>query len=537
MSKLSYCIFRVKDMIHTLGLEGDIPTSATYQRSLIKTMLIKDLIRYVTNQFSAFLNQEPTFGQAYLQAFMNDPVINPLILSFSATTDQAGEYAPVQPQIAVLVQTILREARNISVPQGASKFVDPSMQQALVDYIKSHQSMLKTIFGAKIFGQQSNTSQDDVTPNDTYFSNQWNLTQISAPNAWDLVFGNSTTYTVVATPTIAIVDTGVNLSQEDLKAKLVPGYDAVGASGGAADCQNSGNPYDENGHGTSVAGIAAASTNNSLGVAGVSWNAKIMPIRVDSYYTGFASDSEIISAYAYAVKNGAWILNNSWGGGSPSGVAALILSLNPNLTSAQVKQILENSADKVAGMNGNNYTTSYGYGRLNAYHAVQSALSSDTPSISLNTSSSNFSVAEPPSKRTWVPYDIYNNGNGPGKLVLYGTTNSGIGWYYPDFENVIIASGMEAIPSAWFDASVDGLPSITTEFKDSGTLNITETKTNQKQSIPGNIDVSLNATCSGCCCSMEPGVGINSLYSSLYPLLLILGAWIILKEKQKRRVK
>ncbi|MGC8901662.1 MAG: S8 family serine peptidase, partial [bacterium] len=345
----------------------------------------------------------------------------------------------------------------------------------------------------------------------------------------------------VATPTIAIVDTGIDLSQEDLQFKLIQGYDAVGSSEGGAACGNSSDPYDDNGHGTCVAGIAAAVTNNNTGVAGISWNAKIMPVRISEYFPGygtyFVPDSDIASAIAYAVNNGAWLLNNSWGGGSPSGVAALILSLNPNLTSAQVKQILENSADKVAGMNGNNYTTSYGYGRLNAYHAVQSALSSDTPSISLNTSSSNFSVAEPPSKRTWVPYDIYNNGNGPGKLVLYGTTNSGIGWYYPDFENVIIASGMEAIPSAWFDASVDGLPSITTEFKDSGTLNITETKTNQKQSIPGNIDVSLNATCSGCCCSMEPGVGINSLYSSLYPLLLILGAWIILKEKQKRRVK
>ena len=654
----------VNSMIKSLGLEGDIPTSATYQHSLIRNMLIKDVIRYVTNQLSTFMKQEPTYGQAYLQAFMNDPVISPLLLSFSTTTDQAGEYAPVQPSVAALLQSILREARSISIPQGPSKFADPSMQQGLVDYIQSHQSMLATIFGAKIFGQPNNTPQSDVTPNDTYFSNQWNLTQISAPSAWDLVFGNTTTYTVVATPTIAIVDTGVDLNQEDLKAKLVPGYDAIDSSGGNADCQTP-TSIIEDGHGTCVAGIAAASTDNGIGVAGVAWNAKIMPVRVaSSSYGGFVPDSEIASAFAYAANNGAWILSNSWGGGSPSdtltgeissasttgrgglgcvfvfaagnnyastlsypaslaymyagviavgatdkndnlwsysntgdglslvapsgdhlvdpsqgiwttdesgscgfnpggstfygdlagnyyndfdgtsaatpqvsGVAALILSLNPNLTSAQVKQILENSADKVAGMGGSNYTTAYGYGRLNALRAVDQTFGIGSSSISIGYNAATFSVVEPPGKKTGAVYSITNNGNGPSEIWTTESTNSNIAWYYPDFTFIIIAPGMPTTSfSALFDATVDGLASTTTEFKDSGVLKIYDLTSNpsgQEQTIPGNIDVNPNATCSGCCCSMEPGVGIGSLYSSLYPLLLILGAWILLKKKQK----
>lgn len=652
----------INSMIKTLGLEGDIPTSATYQNSIIRNMLIKDVIRYVTNQLSTFMKQEPTFGQAYLQAFMNDPVISPMLLSFSTTTDQAGEYAPVQPSVAALLQSILREARSISIPQGPSKFADPSMQQGLVDYVQSHQSMLATIFGAKIFGQPNNAPQSDVTPNDPYFSNQWYLNKISAPSAWDLVFGNTTTYTIVATPVIAIVDTGVDLNHEDLQAKLVSGYDAVDSSGGAADCGNYWDPNDENGHGTCVAGIAAASTDNNIGIGGTAWNAKIMPVRIAKFTPScepnncFVSDSEIATAIAHAVNNGAWIVNGSWyvsppndtltyeisnasttgrGGlgcvfvfssgnhfnpGDPasivypaslansysgviavgatqkddtiwgyslagpgltlvapssdgltdgiwttdesgscgynpagdynssfggtsaaapqvSGVAALILSLNPNLTSAQVKQILENSADKVAGMGGSNYTTTYGYGRLNALRAVDQTFGTGSSSISIGYNAATFSVVEPPDKKTGAVYSITNNGNGPSEIWTTESTNSNIAWYYPDFTFIIIAPGMPTTSfSALFDATVDGLASTTTEFKDSGVLKIYDLTSNpsgQEQTIPGNIDINPNAACSGCCCSMEPGVGIGSLYSSLYPLLLILGAWILLKKKQK----
>jgi thermitase len=65
--------------------------------------------------------------------------------------------------------------------------------------------------------------------------------------------------------------TGVELSYEDLAGKILPGYDFV---------NNDAIPQDDNGHGTHVAGIAAAITNNGIGVAGVSWGARIMPVKV-----------------------------------------------------------------------------------------------------------------------------------------------------------------------------------------------------------------------------------------------------------------
>ncbi|MFZ3062515.1 MAG: S8 family peptidase, partial [Actinomycetota bacterium] len=136
-----------------------------------------------------------------------------------------------------------------------------------------------------------------ATPNDTYFPQQWALTKIQAPVAWDKTTGSSSV-------TIAILDTGVDLSHPDLAAKIVPGYNfAYGTS----------NPSDDNGHGTHVAGIAAAVTNNGSGVAGVSWGSKIMPVKVlDSFGSG--DDFAIQQAIVWAADNGAKVINMSLGG-------------------------------------------------------------------------------------------------------------------------------------------------------------------------------------------------------------------------------
>jgi ELWxxDGT repeat protein len=99
---------------------------------------------------------------------------------------------------------------------------------------------------------------------------------------------------------------------------MVPGYDATdggGAGGGA--------PTLDDAHGTGCAGIAAAITDNSLGVAGIAREAKIMPVRIfyeDGSGTLITSDSWIADAIDWAVANGADVLSNSWGGGSPATV-------------------------------------------------------------------------------------------------------------------------------------------------------------------------------------------------------------------------
>ncbi len=162
-----------------------------------------------------------------------------------------------------------------------------------------------------------------LSPNDQYYNDQWNLNNsgqngwtvdadIDAPEAWDIHTGDTTV-------TIAIIDEGVDLNHEDLLANLVTGYDATGNGSGGA-------PNTWDGHGTSCAGIASAVTDNALGVAGVNWNVKIMPVRIayspssckGCYWITY--DSWIADGIQWAVDNGADVLSNSWGGGSPSSI-------------------------------------------------------------------------------------------------------------------------------------------------------------------------------------------------------------------------
>src|SRR6185436_12566786 len=127
------------------------------------------------------------------------------------------------------------------------------------------------------------------------FSRQWALDQINAPEAWARgARGGGTT--------IAVVDTGVDLQHPDLSSKLVSGTDIIG---GKNDCPRG--PQDENGHGTHVAGIAAAVTNNGIGVAGVAPDARIMPVRVlDADGNGFSED--IVKGIRYAADHGANVI-------------------------------------------------------------------------------------------------------------------------------------------------------------------------------------------------------------------------------------
>ena len=145
-------------------------------------------------------------------------------------------------------------------------------------------------------------------PNDPYFGLQWGLhntgqtggisnSDIDAPEAWERENGD-------ASIIIAILDTGVDLNHPDLKNKLVAGYDFI---------NNDVSPQDDRGHGTHVAGIAAAEANNGIGIAGVSWKSKIMPVKIGDANGSFPLDA-IIAGLVYATDNGARIINMSFGG-------------------------------------------------------------------------------------------------------------------------------------------------------------------------------------------------------------------------------
>lgn len=137
-------------------------------------------------------------------------------------------------------------------------------------------------------------------PNDPSLDKQWAHTVIQSLAAWDITTG-STGFT------IAIIDSGLDLGHPDLAGKIVPGYDAV----------DGGEPWDENGHGTHVASIAAAVTNNGIGVAGMDWHARIMPVRVlNAAGSGWTSD--VADGVYWAYQHGAQVLNLSLGGSGES---------------------------------------------------------------------------------------------------------------------------------------------------------------------------------------------------------------------------
>jgi subtilisin family serine protease len=121
---------------------------------------------------------------------------------------------------------------------------------------------------------------------------------IAAMTAWDETTGS-------AEVTIAVIDTGVDLLHPDLKAKIKsPGKDFINGDNDATD---------DNGHGTMVAGIAAADTNNGGGIAGVAWNCKILPVKViDAEGSGFYD--QIAAGIRWAADNGASVINLSIGG-------------------------------------------------------------------------------------------------------------------------------------------------------------------------------------------------------------------------------
>ncbi len=120
---------------------------------------------------------------------------------------------------------------------------------------------------------------------------------IKAINGWDWTTGSDTVI-------IAVIDTGVAGNHEDLSGKLVPGYNFVAGKVDASD---------DHGHGTMVASIIAASSNNGKGMAGVAWNSKIMPIKsVES--NGLAAYTSIAAGMNFAADNGAQVLNLSLGG-------------------------------------------------------------------------------------------------------------------------------------------------------------------------------------------------------------------------------
>jgi subtilisin family serine protease len=168
-------------------------------------------------------------------------------------------------------------------------------------------------------GRAPSAVNPDTVPNDPLYPNLWGMASIDAPLAWDTTQG---------TPAfvVAVIDTGIDYTHPDLAANIWTNPAEVAANGvdddgnGYVDdvhgydfANNDGDPMDDYFHGTHVAGTIGAVGNNGAGVAGVNWRVKLMPVKfLDASGSGLVSGA--ISGLEYAVKNGARVSNNSWGG-------------------------------------------------------------------------------------------------------------------------------------------------------------------------------------------------------------------------------
>ena len=137
---------------------------------------------------------------------------------------------------------------------------------------------------------------------DPAFSQQWALAQIGAPAAWASTTG--------AGVTIGIVDTGVDLGHEDLGGRVVAHTNCIGTSGDPSRCAGSG--QDDHGHGTHVAGIAAAVKDNRRGVAGVAPDARLVVAKVLAA-DGSGKTSDATAGIKWVVDHGAQVVNLSFG--------------------------------------------------------------------------------------------------------------------------------------------------------------------------------------------------------------------------------
>jgi subtilisin family serine protease len=176
------------------------------------------------------------------------------------------------------------------------------------------------------FAESEHTFSTKQLPNDPFLSSSgtwgqpyadlWGLQAINAPAAWDTAQGDGVV--------VAVIDTGVDYNHPDLADNIWTNPNEVAGNffdddgNGFVDdfhgwnfVNNTNDPIDDNGHGTHVAGTIAAEGNNGIGVIGVAWHAKIMPLKgFDSSGTGF--DFTLAPAIMYAANNGADVINASW---------------------------------------------------------------------------------------------------------------------------------------------------------------------------------------------------------------------------------
>ncbi len=243
------------------------------------------------------------------------------LVLFSALTTQVVHAAPNVPQVSdqalthtdvvrlivkVKPQASLRDLQELhSQVNGTVIDVIPQLDVQVVQVPASRLEAAIAAYRSNpnvLYVEQDALAEAAFQPNDPYFTTQQYGPQImGVDKAWDITTGSSDVL-------VAVVDTGADFTHPDLAGKLVPGYDFV---------NDDADPADDNGHGTHVAGIIAAATNNGIGIAGVGYQTRVLVVKVlDQNGSGYYST--ISKGITYAADRGARIINLSLRGTVPS---------------------------------------------------------------------------------------------------------------------------------------------------------------------------------------------------------------------------
>jgi thermitase len=215
----------------------------------------------------------------------------------------AGEYAPDRILVRFKPGTRGEKEREVANRNGLEQIDEIPQIETKVLKIKDKGNVAAKIRALSknpniIYAEPDYIVKAELVPNDPLYKDQYAHPYVKTPGAWDVTTGSSDVV-------VAVLDTGVKITHPDLLGRGVPGYDFV---------NNDNDPDDDGGHGTNVAGVVAANGNNEIGVAGMDWQVKIMPIKVLNF-DGAGYHSDIINGVVWATDNGADVINMSFGGG------------------------------------------------------------------------------------------------------------------------------------------------------------------------------------------------------------------------------
>ncbi|MGV3523667.1 MAG: S8 family serine peptidase [Candidatus Sericytochromatia bacterium] len=231
----------------------------------------------------------------------------------SAAEDIASRHGLVIERHIASIGTVVFHTQGQSVPELLAKLQnEPALEYVEADQVATQKPENESDVTAsfRIFA--------DAAANDTYFSQQYSLPAMRVPESWELSTGEGVV--------VAVIDTGVDTDHPDLKGRLVDGYDAFSQKSGpgAGDVSSLNYVMSSYKHGTHVAGVIAAETNNGKGIAGVAPSAKVMPIKIFPDLTDMIKSiiappdnagQTIISILAdgivWATDNGADVINMS----------------------------------------------------------------------------------------------------------------------------------------------------------------------------------------------------------------------------------